>query len=155
MSRYIQSLPLHRDAVPNPTFTKLNFGWNAEPNAPDPRVTVHGDVVRLVFTLNPFAYEAKTDEAARLTFRDCSRWRLGSTNDEGWRRGQCRYSGVAPAWGEFYALQGADDRLPEPSDWHALGPASSDESHFLFYLRDDTFECFAREWSFERYGAPA
>jgi hypothetical protein len=37
-------------------FTKLNDGWNAEPNAPHPRVIVSGTDVLIKFLLNPFQF---------------------------------------------------------------------------------------------------
>ena len=90
----------------SPIFIRLNEGWNAEPNAPEGEVAVSGPVVRLKFLLNPCAYEAEEGEMGCAIFEQCSMWRLGSTNDEGWYAGQCRYSKVAPAWGEFYELLG-------------------------------------------------
>ncbi len=80
--------------------------------------------------------------AGRLRFGGCARWRLGPTNDHGWYAGQCRYSCLAPAWGEFYEIKGADDLRLHPSDWH-IPP-------MLFYLRDHTFECLAEDWQPER-----
>ncbi len=137
----------------NPTFKHLNEDWNAEPNAPYEEVTVSGTTVRMTFFLNPWAYEAEEDEKGRLTFEQCSRWRLGPTNDHGWYAGQCRYSKVVPAWGEFYELFGEDDQRLTPTDWYELASLESQKRHFLFYLRSNTFECFAAEWRFER-GTP-
>jgi hypothetical protein len=131
-----------------PTFTKLNQGWNAEPNDPAERMSVEGSRVALSFALNPWAYDAAEGESGRLTFTDCARWRLGPTNDEGWYRGACRYSGIAPVWGEFYELTGPDPDLDRPKDWRAA--TGSGARHFLFYLRDNTFECIAADWSFSR-----
>ena len=137
-----------------PTFKHLNEDWNAEPNAPAEEVAITGSTVHLTFFLNPWAYEAKEKDKGCLTFEQCSMWRLGSTNDEGWYAGQCRYSKAAPAWGEFYELLGEDDQRLKPTDWHELAPLTPERRHFLFYLRDNTFECFAAEWRFERI-APA
>jgi hypothetical protein len=134
----------------NPTFKRLNEGWNAEPNAPEAEVAVIGSTVQLTFLLNPWAYEAEEDEKGCLTFDQCSTWRLGSTNDEGWYAGDCRYSNTAPAWGEFYELLGEDDQRLKPADWHELTPCTPEQRHFLFYLRDNTFECFAAGWTFQR-----
>lgn len=80
-------------------------------------------------------------------------WRLGPANDEGWDMGQCRYSKIAPRWGEFYELLGDDDLQPQPSDWIMLPGVGN--RHFLFYLRDHTFECMAGEWKFGRGAAVA
>jgi hypothetical protein len=88
-----------------PSFRKLNAGWNAEPNAPEPFVKVAGEDALLSFVLNSFLYpDFSADEVGVIRFTARSRYRLGKTNDEGWYRGQCRYSKVAPAWGEFYEL---------------------------------------------------
>lgn len=134
----------------NPTFKHLNGDWNAEPNAPAEQVTVAGSTVRLTFFLNPWAYRAEEDEKGILIFEQCSIWRLGSTDDDGWYARRCRYSKAAPAWGEFYELCGEDDQRLKPTDWREIVPLTPEKRHFLFYLRDSTFECFAAEWRLER-----
>ena len=132
------------------TFRQLNAGWNAEPNAPDPRVAVEGQDVVVMFLMNSFQFPQFTPEdVGRLRFISCQRYRLGPTNDEGWYRGQCRFSKAAPRWGEFYEV-GGDLRLAECSnDWVEIGPAENNSRHFLFYFRDETFECDASDWRFE------
>ncbi|BCA59261.1 hypothetical protein [Sphingomonas sp. HMP6] len=132
------------------TFLQLNGSWNADPNDPAPEVREDGSKLSLQFGLNHSAYEATTDEKGLLAFGGCSEWRLGSTNDEGWYRGQCRYSGIAPAWGEFYEIVGADPLAHAPTDWKVTNRVDAGKRHFLFYLRDETFECFADEWAFSR-----
>ncbi len=133
-----------------PSFVQLNQGWNADPNAPLPEVQVDGSSLRLRFGLNHFAYAAVAGEVGQLTFQGCTAWRLGWENDHAWYAGQCRYSRIAPKWGEFYELIGPDDLRLQPDDWTRLAPSSQGERHFLFYLRDDLFECFASDWSFQR-----
>ncbi|UQD76810.1 hypothetical protein JEY40_20920 [Bradyrhizobium japonicum] len=132
------------------SFRKLNDGWNAQPNAPWPRVAVFGHDVLLRFLLNPFRFTsfAEEDEGI-LRFQNCIRYRLGATNDEGWYRGQCRYSRLAPEWGEFYEIAGPDPDAMDPADWNIAGGASTALRHFLFYFRDETFECIADSWIFE------
>jgi len=131
-------------------FVKLNHDWNAEPNDPDEEVSVHGDTVRLSFLLNPWAYEAQEGQRGRLTFTGSERWRLGPTNDEGWLKGDCRYSASAPEWGEFYEISGLDPLRNQPTDWRDVPSDKPGKRHFLFYLRDNTFECVADDWSLER-----
>jgi hypothetical protein len=131
------------------TFSKLNTDWNAEPNAPNPQVQLWECDVVLSFLLNPFLYpQFKEEDVGQLRFRSCRRYRLGSVNDEGWYRGQCRFSKLAPAWGEFYEVSG--DLLLEklPDDWIQVGPKTEAQRHFLFYFRDEEFECDAESWSF-------
>jgi hypothetical protein len=131
------------------TFTKLTTDWNAEPNCPEPSTAVEGDLLVVSFYLNPYRYQQFADgDWARLEFQRCWRYRCGPTNDEGWYQGQCRFSGLAPEWGHFYEVRGdlLEDRLKD--QWNA-GPATpaAASRHFLFYFRDDTFECDAGDWA--------
>ena len=68
-------------------------------------------------------------------------------NDEGWYMGQCRFSKLAPEWGEFYEVKG--DLLLEkcPNDWKTINTCNG-EKHYLFYLRDSMFECDAYKYEF-------
>ena len=131
------------------TFTKLNIDWNAEPNAPSPKVEVWEHDVVLSFLMNPFRYpQFKEEDIGQLRFRNCWRYRMGSVNDEGWYRGQCRFSKLAPEWGEFYEISGdfLIDQCPE--DWANVSRKEDTQKHFLFYFRDEEFECDAMSWSF-------
>jgi hypothetical protein len=66
------------------TFQQLNKGWNAEPNAPDPRVAVEGGDIVLTFLMNPFQFpQFSPQDVGQLRFVSCRRYRLGSTNDDG------------------------------------------------------------------------
>jgi hypothetical protein len=132
------------------TFRQLNEGWNAEPNAPSPQVGVDGADVVVSFLLNPFQFPRfKPEDMGILRFSSCSRYRLGPANDEGWYRGQCRFSKVAPRWGEFYEVDG-DLRLQECAEgWVAVASPEGVQRHFLFYFRDQTFECDAADWAFK------
>ena len=133
------------------SFTKLNRDWNAEPNAPDPKAIVDGADVVLEFLANPFQFRQFADgDVLKLRFLDAVRFRLGATNDEGWDRGQCRFSSTAPAWGEFYEVAG-DLKLGSVMDWVLVNDsATGSMRHFLFYFRDDTFECTAADWRLEQ-----
>jgi len=130
-------------------FRQLNEGWNAEPNDPDPNVEIDGGNVVLTFLANSFQFPGFAEDQ-RLRFRNARRYRLGPTNDEDWYRGKCRFSGEAPAWGEFYEVSG-DLKLEEsPNDWELVGITAPAGRHFLFYLRDQTFECEAEDWTLDR-----
>jgi hypothetical protein len=130
-------------------FRQLNIGWNADPNVPDSRVTSDNSDVMLRFTLNSFVFDRfRFGERGTLRFTDCSRYRLGGTNDEGWYLGQCRYSKIAPQWGEFYEIVGDDPLRYESTEW-VTATGSGRDRHFLFYLRDGTFECIADDWAIE------
>jgi hypothetical protein len=119
-----------------PEFLHLNIRWNAEPNAPAPVVEIQGLDIILRFCVNPFQFkEFEEEEFAYLRFVNCERYRLGPTNDEGWYRGQCRFSHIAPEWGEFYEVTGGSEALEGPTDWRILNPSTVGEPHhFLFYF---------------------
>ena len=131
------------------TFHKLNYGWNAEPNSPEPKAQWSGGNLLVTFLLNPFLYpEFREEDQGQLTFADCSRYRFGRLNDEGWYRGQSRFGGAPHDWGEFYEVRG-DLRLGAvPNDWQVRVEPVADRTHFLFYFRDEDFECDAQNWSF-------
>ena len=80
---------------------------------------------------------------AKLVFRNCWRHRLGPTNDEGWYLGQCGFSSMAPAWGEFYKVEGDLLLGAKQEDWVTLDAPEPGSRHYLFYFRDATFECDA------------
>src|SRR5262249_30165108 len=85
-------------------FKKLNDGWNADPNVPDPSVRVTGSRVVLEFTLNAFIFpQFEEEQRGQIVFSGVSYYRLGPTNDEGWAMGQCRFGHLAQ-WGEFYEV---------------------------------------------------
>src|SRR4051812_3504921 len=88
-------------------FLQLNHGWNAQPNAPFPKASVEGGSVVLRFQANPYQFpEFQDGQIIRLVFRGVWRYGFSDVNDEGWYRGQCRFSRIAPNWGEFYELSG-------------------------------------------------
>jgi hypothetical protein len=130
-------------------FQKLNEGWDAEPNAPEPHVRVDDGDLTLTFFLNPWIHpNIRQYDRGEIVFRDCWRYRVGAPNDEGWYKGYCRFRCLAPEWGDFYEVTG-DLLETGPKDWVLLNPSHSGPSrHFIFYFRDETFECDADDWSF-------
>ena len=100
--------------------------------------------------MNCFQFpEYRAGDIGEITFADCSRYRLGILNDEGWHRGKCRFQSTMHRWGEFYQVDG-DLRLDAVADdWHIRDPDTGDRTHFLFYFRSEDFECDARAWRLE------
>jgi hypothetical protein len=132
-------------------FVRLNHNWNAHPNVAEFWHEINGPDLLFRFRLGQYLIPRfKWGDIGILRFINCSRFRIGDVNDEGWYAGQCRYGKLAPDWGEFYELTGDDPLRDQPSDWLAGGGASSSPRHFLFYLRDNTFECIADDWRIER-----
>ena len=132
----------------SPTFTQLNHGWNADPNGPDPRAEWDGLSLRLRFRMNSFQFpEYDAEDIGEIVFDDCSRFRLGTVNDEGWYRGQGRFGRAGHSWGEFYEVAGGLDPGTAQDDWVVRCPDAESYHHFLFYFRDEDFECVARGWN--------
>lgn len=127
-------------------FTKLNHEWNADPNAPMPEASLAGTDLVLSFRLNTYQFpQFRASEIGYLHFHGAWRCRFGVINDEGWYLGQCRFSKLAPEWGEFYEVHD-DLRL---NDWHTLRGPPKESKHYLFYFRDEEFECDASGFTFE------
>ena len=130
-------------------FRQLNMGWNAHPVDPRPVVKIQGEDVLLAFVLNHILFRNfKEGSVGLLKFSNCMNYRVGPSDEEGWSFGQCRFSGLAPQWGEFYEVIG-DARIERaPTDWVDVNLALPAKRHFLFYLKDRTFEAVAAGWSF-------
>lgn len=48
-------------------YIKLNKNWNAEPNAPEPKISITEEGLELSFFLNPFAFEhIEEDEIGKV-----------------------------------------------------------------------------------------
>ena len=137
-------------------WTKLNTTFDADPNSPRPRVTVAGDRVTIEFFLNSFIWnDVQPDDKATLTFTGAFVYRLGSTNDEGFYRGQCRFSESGIGWGDFYELHDSRWQQGFPADKVVLavpGVVPTGMKHYLYYFRDETFECVAQNYEFQRIG---
>ena len=128
-------------------FEHLNPDWNAEPNVPDESISIdeEGKLV-LEFFVNPWAYKRYVEgDRIKLIFDKPEKYRLGETNDDGWYSGQCRFGKLAPEWGEFYQIVGVNENIKPAKDWVVLSKNSA-SNHYLFYLRDNTFECIANSY---------
>ena len=130
------------------TFIHLNADWNVDPKAPNPKVKWRGDDLRLRFWMHASpSSDYNEGDRGEIIFKDCSRYRLGWLNEEGFDRQQGRFAGVYHRWGEFYEVSG-DLRLDAaPEDWNIRTPNVADRSHYLFYFRNNDFECDARGWT--------
>ena len=129
-------------------FEKLNHDWNAEPNAPDVKISLGESELTLSFLANPFQFpDFNEGQTIELRFHDVWRYGIGSVNDEGWYRGQCRFSRAVRKWGEFYCVTGDLVIGKFDGDWKFLSePPEQPLNHYLFYFRDCNFECDASNW---------
>ena len=129
-------------------FEKLNHGWNAEPNAPDVKMALDASGLTLSFLANPFQFPDFNDgQTIELRFSNVWRYGTGTINDEGWHRGQCRFSKAVRRWGEFYCVTG--DLMIDQfnGNWQFItDDPKPNLNHYLFYFRDCNFECDASNW---------
>jgi hypothetical protein len=131
-------------------FKQLNDGWNADPNAPEPKARWDGEDLHLSFRPGFYEPGKMVGIVTGITFLQCARFRFGSVNDEGWYRGQCRFGRAAHSWGEFYEVSG--DLLLDQvlGDWNSRAEPTQGAKHYLFYFRDEEFECDAEGWHFTK-----
>lgn len=132
-------------------YIKLNNNWGAEPNVPEVQLKIEGNTIFLEFFLNDEDTEEDTEEDKKsvLKFSNCHKYSFNSMNDEGYYLGQYRYKYTELPWGEFYKIE---------TNWESDFPESSIElkellnkdslSHFIFFFRDNTFECVAENYEF-------
>lgn len=139
-------LPWHFKTDDLPTFTRLNEDWNADPNDVGLKIEQKGQSLLAHMRPNPYAYrEFEKIPKITVNFEDCAKFRVTPVNDHGWYGGQCRFSALAPSWGEFYEISGNTRDNIDPTPWITMEGSGS--RHFHFYLRDETLEVKARDWS--------
>lgn len=130
------------------TYTQLNIDWNADPNSPETSIKVEGDTIILDFYLNYFLFdEFKEGDKGQLTFYNCHKYDFDGTNDEGYFLGQHRYKYTDLPYGEFYQLN-TNWQTDFPKNSKILNPDinSKDLKHFVFFFKENTFECVATEY---------
>ena len=131
-------------------FIKLNDGWNAEPNAPDPCIKINGTDLVVSFLMGYFQFEeCSEDDIGVLTFHNCVQYRMG-TNDEGfYMYGKDRFKPYGIKWGEFYRIDNSDWKTNFPDPIRVSDCSGSKGlNHYLFYFRDEAFECIAESYEF-------
>ncbi len=141
-------LPWHFKTDDLPTFTRLNEDWNAHPNDVGLKIEQRGQMLLAHMKPNPYVYR-QYEKIPEITvrFEGCERYRVTPINDHGWYGGQCRFSGLAPSWGEFYEISGNTRDDMDPTLWVKMEGAGA--RHFHFYLRDEALEVKALDWSMQ------
>lgn len=130
-------------------FVKISDNWNADPVSPEIDLKiVRQDLVMDIF-LNYFAYDNYSEgDNAIITFKNCSKYSLNTCNDEGYYYGQYRIKPNELPWGEFYEIKsGLGKDIPKPVV--ELSNDHNEKRHFLFFFKDETFECLADDYKIE------
>lgn len=105
----------------------------------------------MTFLLNPFVYQHIDEgEKGTLAFFGVYAYRSGATNEEGYNRGEFRFKNEQLPWGEFYELADSKCKNDFPDDKVILNDSINQNKlrHFIFFLRDETFECLALDYQF-------
>lgn len=130
-------------------FVKLNEEWNADPNFPNPQVDIIQNNIVLSFQMNSFQYDGyKEGDIGFILFKDVFWYRLGSPNDESFFRGQFRYDSSQVRWGNLYEVNESITNIPSESITVNENYKFNNRSrYYLFFFRDNTFECIANEYT--------
>jgi hypothetical protein len=130
-------------------YIQINNDWNADPVDPEIDLQIVGQDLVMDIFLNYFAFDKYSEgDKARITFTNCSRYSLNYCNDEGYYLGQYRTRPSELPWGEFYEIKGGMNRdLPEPVV--DLSTNRDNKRHFVFFFKDETFECLADDYRVE------
>ncbi|TWR27860.1 hypothetical protein FPZ42_01210 [Mucilaginibacter achroorhodeus] len=132
-------------------YTELNVNWDADPNAPEERIFINGDTVLIEFYLNYFIYtQFNEGDWGRLIFTGCHKYSTHGTNDEGYYMGQHRYKYTELPWGGFYELD-TDWTIDFAPKAIILSPIDSHKplNHYIFFFKDNSFECVAADFEIE------
>lgn len=125
-------------------FIKLNEGWNAEPNIPNPQIDIFQNNLVLSFVMNSYQNDG---DIGFILFKDVLKYRLGSPNDEDFYKGEFRYKSSQVNWGEFYKIKNSD--FTNILHFKMLNQKLIGEDnlkHYIFFFRDNTFECIAKHY---------
>jgi len=130
---------------------------------------VVGKDIILVFDLNYFIYEQfKEGDKGRIIFKDCLMYRVGDPNDEGfygknnnsaWKAstaeklGWENYPEISKSigWDNFYEIEGSDWKSITEFGGTVIKEVENKQEykHYVFFMKDGTFECVARTYSEE------
>ena len=130
-------------------FVKISDNWNADPVSPEIELKVMGQNLEMVIFLNYFAFDNYSEgDKAIITFKKCSKYSLNTCNDEGYYYGQYRIKPNELPWGEFYEIKGGINKdLPKPV--YEISDDHKEKRHFMFFFKDETFECLADDYDIE------
>ena len=130
-------------------YFQITSGWNADPVSPEIELQIIDNGLTMEIFVNHLIFDDfEEGDKARITFENCSIYSLNHCNDEGYFDGQYRTNPNELPWGEFYEIKsGLDRRFPEPIT--ELKKDLQHQRHFVFFFKDETFECLASSYMIE------
>lgn len=126
-------------------YIRMTTDWNAEPNDPQVSLSINQNSLSLNFLVNAFLYtNFKEEDKVVLTFHKCHKFSFNNMNDEGYYMGLHRYKSDILPWGEFYLIETDWEKdFPDESTILIERPNKSSQNHYIFFFKDNTFECVA------------
>lgn len=125
--------------------------WNADPVSPEIKLKVEGIDLIMDIYLNHYQFDRYQEgDKVKIRFKNCAEYSLNTCNDEGFYYGQYRIKPTEIEWGEFYEIKSGLDRdLPNPVE--KIQSSNSDRKHFIFFFKDEIFECLASDYYLDFY----
>jgi hypothetical protein len=140
-----------KTAVKKIHYIQITTDWNADPVSPEIELNKEGNDLIMDIYLNHFKFESqKEGDKAKIRFTNCVEYSLNTCNDEGYYYGQYRTTPNELPWGEFYEIKsGLDRNMPDPIV--TITNDNSPKKHFIFFFKDETFECLASGYELKFY----
>ncbi|TDR25837.1 hypothetical protein [Flavobacterium cheniae] len=149
----IQSNFNHIDesVIPKIEYIQLTTNWNADPVLPKIELKIDQTELIMDIYLNYYVFDNfKKGDKVKIRFKNCTLYSLNTCNDEGYYYGQYRTNPSELPWGEFYEIiSGLDKNMPNPIE--IIVNNNSEKKHFIFFFKDETFECLASDHELEFY----
>lgn len=132
-------------------YIQITKDWNADPVSPKIELKVDGIDLIMDIYLNHFQFDRYQEgDKVKIQFKNCAEYSLNTCNDEGFYYGQYRIKPTELEWGEFYEIKsGLDKELSNPIQ--RIQNDNSDRKHFIFFFKDETFECLASDYYLDFY----
>jgi hypothetical protein len=132
-------------------YIQITKDWNADPVSPEIELKEDGIDLIMNIYLNHFQFDNYQEgDKVKIRFKNCVEYSLNTCNDEGFYYGQYRIKPTELEWGEFYEIKsGLDRKLPNPVK--KIQNDNSDRKHFIFFFKDETFECIASDFHLDFY----
>jgi hypothetical protein len=132
-------------------YIQITKDWNADPVSPKIELKVDGIDVIMDIYLNHFQFDKYQEgDKVKILFKNCAEYSLNICNDEGFYYGLYRIKPTELEWGEFYEIKnGLDRKLPNPIK--RIQNDNSDKKHFIFFFKDEIFECLASDYYLDFY----
>lgn len=140
-----QSVEKPKSLIKEIGFIQISTNWDAD--SVNPQVNLQIDRADLIMDI----YTKFTEgNKVKIKFNNCAEYSLNTCNDEGYYYGQYRTNPTNLPWGEFYEIiSGLDRNYPEPII--KIQADKTNKRHFIFFFKDETFECLADDYDLEFY----